>query len=217
MVHDMLTQPHAWRGVGRPWHQRLLPVLSGRPMSLEEALRRARDNVLFVSRSRSKLADTAARCGTPVLDAADSFFGKVVVPLLRTVDLDSIEPLLRGTRDTPAVPHRGLTRANAVLADAKADVCFVLVDALHDAPLRDVDLTRVRLPKGMRAPRRFIAVSPSHREVRARLEKLERDPERGVFIWLDWSVERSELLADHTSRVRECAASYAVDVLGGAR
>jgi hypothetical protein len=107
-----------------------------------------------------------------------------------------------------------LSRANAVLADAKADVCFVLADALQDAPLRDVDLTRVRLPRGVRAPRRFIAVSPSHREVRARLEKLERDPERGVFIWLDWSVERSELLADHTSRVRECAATYAVDVLG---
>ncbi len=213
MVHDMLTQPHAWRGVGRAWHQRLLPVLSGRPMSLEEALRRARDNVLFVSRSRSKLADTAARCGTPVLDAADPFFGKVVVPLLRTVDLDNIEPLLR-MPESATSPHRGLHRANVVLADAKADVCFVLADALQDAPLRDVDLTRVRLPKGMRAPRRFIAVSPSHREVRARLEKLERDPERGVFIWLDWSVERSELLADHTSRVRECAASYAVDVLG---
>ena len=215
MVHDMLTQPHAWRGVGRAWHQRLLPVLSGRPMSLEEALRRARDNVLFVSRSRSKLADMAARCGTPVLDAADPFFGKVVVPLLRTVDLDSIEPLLNG-RDHTNTPHWGITRANAVLADARADVCFVLADALQDAPLRDVDLTRVRLPKKLTAPRRFIAVSPTHREVRARLEKLERDPERGVFIWLDWSVERSELLADHTRRVRERAAAYAVDALGAA-
>ncbi len=213
MVHDMLTQPHAWRGVGRAWHQRLLPVLSGRPMSLEEALRRARDNVLFVSRSRSRLANAAARCGTPVLDAADPFFGRVVVPLLRTVDLDSIEPLL-DTRDTPTSSLRGLSRANAVLADAQADVCFVLAEALQDTPLRDVDLTRARLPKSVRAPRRFIAVSPSHREVRARLEKLERDPERGVFIWLDWSVERSELLADHTARVRECAAMYAVDVLG---
>lgn len=213
MVHDMLTQPHAWRGVGRAWHQRLLPVLAGRPMSLEEALRRARDNVLYVSRSRSKLADMAARCGTPVLDAADPFFGKVVVPLLRTVDLDSIEPLLNG-RDHTNTPHWGITRANAVLAEAQADVCFVLADALQDAPLRDVDLTRVRLPKKLAAPRRFIAVSPTHREVRARLEKLERDPERGVFIWLDWSVERSELLADHTSRVRERAAAYAVDALG---
>jgi hypothetical protein len=104
-----------------------------------------------------------------------------------------------------------------VLADAKADVRFVLADALQDAPLRDVDLTRVRLPRDLSAPRRFVAVSPSHREVRARLEKLERDPERGVFIWLDWSVERSELLADHTAAVRERAAAYAVDRLGGER
>ncbi len=213
MVRDMLTQPHAWRGVGRAWHQRILPVLAGRPMSLEEALRRARDNVLFVSRSHSKLASLAASCGTPVLDAADPFFGKVVVPLLRTIDLDTIEPLLGAARHA-SDERESLARANAVLKDADADVRFVMTEALQDAPLRDVDLTRVNLPKRLAGPRRFIAVSPTHRDVRIRLDAMERDPDRGVFMWLDWSVERSELLADRAARVREQAAIDALDKLG---
>ncbi|MBC7793003.1 MAG: ATP-binding protein [Clostridia bacterium] len=198
MVRDMLTQPHAWRGIGRAWHQRLLPVLSGRPMSLEEALRRARDNILFVSRTGSSLAALAAQSGTPVLDASDQTFGKVVVPLLRTIDLDSIEPLLEAVRggssgDTQPAAFTSSTfeRANAVLENANADARFVIASGLHDSPMRDVDLTRLRLPKRLGLLRRFIAVSPTHRDVRARLEKMQRDPDRGVFLWLDWSVERS--------------------------
>lgn len=224
MVRDMLTQPHAWRGIGRAWHQRLLPVLDGRPMSLEEALRRARDNILFVSRSRSGFAQAAARAGTPILDASDQCFGKVVVPLLRTIDLDSIEPLLdavhgksSGDTQPAAFTSSSFERANAVLESADADARFVIASSLHDAPMRDVDLSRLRLPKKLARIRRFIAVSPTHRDVRARLEKMQRDPDRGVFLWLDWSVERSELLGAHAVRVRERAAEDAVSTLGVGR
>lgn len=224
MVRDMLTHPHAWRGIGRAWHQRLLPVLKGRPMSLEEALRRARDNILFVSRNRSDLAGAAAQAGTPILDASDACFGKVVVPLLRTVDLDSIEPLLdavqgksSGDTQPAAFTSSSFERANAVLEAANADARFVIAAGLHDAPMRDVDLSRIRLPKRMARLRRFIAVSPTHRDVRARLEKMQRDPDRGVFLWLDWSVERSELLGAHAVRVRERAAEEAVTALGSPR
>jgi hypothetical protein len=183
-------------------------------MSLLEAIERARSNALWVTRQRGELASLAAGAGTPVLDGSHPTFGDVVAALGRGVDLDGYDAL-RPSDDVGAPAVVGLVAAgNRVLDDAGAGVRCVLTLGLHDAPVQDVDLSGLRLPRRSPWPRRFIAVNPLSASVGERAELAVVETSRATFLWLDWLLDRSELLAEHAAEIRRRGA---LNALGGVR
>jgi transglutaminase-like putative cysteine protease len=217
MLRDALAHPDAWRSVASLWRRRVLPTLRGRKMSVAEALSRAIDGVLFVSRDRSDLARLAAARRTPVLDGADPVFGGVVGALGRTVDLDALSalrPPAGGCEDVTGYRLEGvLAPVNRILRQVTSGVECRVCPALTDASIRDVDLTAINLPRRSPWPQRFVAVNPCDPEVRRRARLLAQDPGRGVFVWIDWLLDRSQILSRDATRLRERAAAELLEVV----
>ena len=123
----------------------------------------------------------------------------------------------------PGPGHRGVRRGaggegrrtagNALLRGIGDGVECRVCPALADAPLCDVDLAGVRLPRGGPWPRRYVALNPADPEVRRRLQLLAARPGHGAFLWLDWLIDHSELLAGDAARLRERAAAAALEEL----
>ncbi|MEE8410063.1 MAG: transglutaminase domain-containing protein [Myxococcota bacterium] len=216
VLQDALAHPDAWRSAATLWRRRILPTLRGRPMSVADALRRAVDGVLFVTWKRSDLALAAAAQRTPVLDGGDSIFGGVVAALGRTVDLDALSalrpPAAGGEDITTFRIEAVLEPVNRILRQTAGVECRIC-PALGEEPIRDIDLRALSLPRGAPWPKRFIAVNPRHADVRRRARLLAVDPARGVFVWLDWLLDRSQMLARDATRVRERAASELLEVV----
>jgi hypothetical protein len=187
MLRDMLVEPGAWQGAEAIRHRKVLPVLRGRPMSLAEAQQRSRDGNLFVTRTRSALARAAT---APVLDASDPAFGKWVLPLLHTIDIDALAPFVS-------------LAESATLVDTIAGV-ELRVAAFDGPPLRDLDLSR------MRGGKPTVLLNAAHPETAQRLKLLREDPRRGPFILVDWLVDHSALFSAHGERLRAAAAEKAV-------
>jgi hypothetical protein len=95
-----LERPEAFRHVPALFARRLVPTLSGRPASLDEAGSLARTRRLFRSASGSGLARRAAEGGAAVLDAARAE-GRVVADALGAIDLDEWDAFLARCRRPP--------------------------------------------------------------------------------------------------------------------
>ncbi len=215
ILRDALTQPAAWRTVAGLWHRRVLPTLRGRPLSVAEAIERAREGNLWLSRNRSPLAAAAAARGTPVLDAGHPIFGELIRALGRGVDLDELDRLAPSA-EPEAHSQQLIAGANRVLEGCGLDLRCRTSPGLRDAATRDVDLSGLRLPRGSKWPRRFVAVNPRSSAVARRAALASADPTLGVFVWLDWLLDRSELLADHANPVRRRAAEAVIEARGDA-
>jgi transglutaminase-like putative cysteine protease len=212
MLRDALVHPEAWSQQPELWHRRVLPTLRGPPLSLARALDLGREGRLHASFAHSPLAEAAARAGAPVLDGADSCFGAVVSALGEAQDLDAVDALrpYRGDLRDGQVPVElaalvaSLDEVNQLLARAGLDVRCHPCPALAGGPLRDVDLTPLRLPRGGPWLPRWVALSPRHPEVRRRVAAA-----RGVhgrFAFIEWLTATSSLLARDGNRLRELAA-----------
>jgi hypothetical protein len=216
LVREALTHPGGpWRQSGGLWRRRILPTLAGAPMSLAEAIERSVEGTLFVSRERSELARLAAAAGTRVLDAGDPTFAEAVATLGHGVDLDALERLKPPTAENAGAGNDAVAaavdRLNDFLARAGQTVRCHLVPALNEAPLRDVDLSAVRLPPRARWPKRFVAFNPAAAELLARAELSRVEPARAIFVLVDWLVDASQLLARDAARLREKAACELVE------
>jgi transglutaminase-like putative cysteine protease len=97
-----LERPEAFRHVPALFARRLVPTLSGRPTSLDEAGSLARTRRLFRSASRGTLARRAAAGGAVVLDAARAE-GRVVADALGAIDLDEWDAFLARCRRPPVL------------------------------------------------------------------------------------------------------------------
>ncbi len=216
MLCDALAHPEQWRAARGLWWRRVLPTLAGRPLSVGEGLRRAADASLFVSRQQSELARLAASRGLPVLDLGHSLFAPVVAALGHGVDLDLFDRLRPAAAADPTSLRceQILAPLNALVGRIAGVECRIC-PALNDTPMRDVDLSALGRRGHPRWPRRYIALNPSHEEVRRRMSLLARDPRRGVFVFVDWLLDRSPLLAWHAAKLRAAAARAVLAVRGG--
>jgi hypothetical protein len=207
MVRDALLRPEVWRGAQAMFRRRLLPALGGERLSVREALGLAEQGRLAMARRSGALARAVREAGVADLDASSAPFGDLVVPLLGAVDLDALERL--DLVEAAAAPDQELLAAvNELLAEV-TDVRCVLLERLGERRLYDIDLSRLGLPRAL-LPRRIVALSPYHKDVILRLRLLARRPERGAFVWIDWLVDRSGLLAGDAARLRELAAARAL-------
>jgi hypothetical protein len=215
ILHDALSHPEPWSKVSSLWRRRVLPTLKGPPLSVSEALRRAAEGVLYVTWSASGLARLAASCGAPVLDGTDKAFGGVIGTLGRTVNIDTFDRLRPAqSEQNGSVAMRieaALEPVNELLERFGGHLRCCVCPALREAAVCDVDLSDIRLPAGAPWPRRYVAVNPSSREVLARVRLLLKSPSWGAFVWIDWLLDHSELLAPHASRLRERAALEALE------
>ena len=212
MLRDALVHPEAWSHQPDLWHRRVLPTLAGAPVSLAHALTLGREGRLHASFAHSPLAVAAARRGSSVLDGGDPCFGEVVAALGCAQDLDELDalrPLGPGAASglepaELALVLAALDDVNALLGRAGLDLrCHPCV-TLRDAPLRDVDLSGLRLPRSGPWVPRWVAVSPHHREVRRRVAAVRGA--HGRFALVEWLTASSSLLARDGDRLRELAA-----------
>lgn len=97
-----LERPEAFRHVPALFARRLVPTLSPRPASLDEAGSLARARRLFRSASGSGLARRASASGAVVLDAARAE-GRVVADALGAIDLDEWDAFLARCRRPPVL------------------------------------------------------------------------------------------------------------------
>ena len=200
-----------WRSTHSIWQRRILPTVSGVPLSVNRAIELAQEGRLWSTRRRSPLALAAVKAGSVVLDAGDAVFGDVISTLGRGTDLAALEGL-RPVDPTDA--SRGqmggaqglLRQVNHFLRQAGSSVECRLCPGLDTVPVRDVDLSRLGLRKDAPWPRRFIAVNPNHPRVCGVDMKMTNVPTDRLFAWLDWLLDRSELLDEKADRVRELAA-----------
>jgi hypothetical protein len=99
LLRGAAIRPHAFEGIYSLFSRRLLPLLSGRSISLRGARKAAKNGRLACGSSRSELARRAAEAGGAVLDT-DCPECAVVADALAVVDLDRWQETLdRAARD----------------------------------------------------------------------------------------------------------------------
>ena len=149
----------------------------------------------------------AAAHGAPILDGGNAAFREVISMLGRAVDIDSVDKLRPAPADDPSLSHfaAALQPVNRLLRRFGGIECR-LCPALVDAAVRDIDLSFLRLPTKAPWPQRFIAVSTMSPEIAPLARLLMEQQNRGIFLWIDWLLERSELLAGHACELRKRAA-----------
>ncbi|MBI5507844.1 MAG: ATP-binding protein [Deltaproteobacteria bacterium] len=216
LLKDAVLHPEVWSKIADVWQRPALPTLLGPPMSLADTMARAAAATLYLSRRHSELALLAARRKTPVLDAAHVAFKEVMDVLGRAIDLDGIDRVRPAARTAADAERADLALApvNALLRDVVPGVRCLACAGLETVATLDVDLSGVRLPAGAPWPKRYVAVHWRHPEVQDRLALLASDPARGLFVFLDWLLDRSPLLAVGAERLR---ARAAWTVFGGGR
>ncbi len=205
ILKDALVQPEAWRGAESLLHRRVLPVVTGRPMSIASALKRAQRGKLWLTRKHSTLAQMAAAKGTAILNAADPVMGEVITALGRGVDLDGVSTMLPAAR-TDEATARLLIRSNKMLRDAGIRAQCYPAPGMRGPPVADVDISDLKLPEHSGWPATFIAVNPAHTEVRKRATAARVNPDLGTFLFIDWLLDHSELLSHVALPLRRRAA-----------
>lgn len=201
MVRELMRGSAGWRGISALGHRRVLPTLSGSPLSLVDALERSRQGRLWAGNRRSLLSRSAAERGHPVLDLDDKHFGALVRQSFDVVDLGAIEAL--NVNRLPGALDQVLNR----FLEHHAGVTCAWSTALGDRALTEFDLSPLRLGAVLEIPARCVVLNPDHPEARARIASMERDPRRALFSWVDWLVSHSSLCESRAARLREAAAA----------
>lgn len=159
LVQHALLQPSAW-GTDNPlWRHRFLPVIGGDAVSIEQAKRLQRREMLFMTANLNTLALAMAASNITVLDLSQPLHAPLRTLLPEAIDADR---LCRLRPESPARGNSLLASVNAQLRGRRRRATPCLL-----APgLGDVDLLSVSLPLPLRDapfhfPQRFIAVSPA--------------------------------------------------------
>lgn len=205
ILKDALVQPAAWRGAENLWHRPVLPVVEGRPMSIAVALKRAQRGRLWLTRKHSSLARLAARRGTAVLNAAHPVMGDVIAALGRGIDLDSYSALAPTAAPAGAL-GRLLSLTNDMLRDAGLRTQCYPAPGIEGHAVADVDISDLKLASNSGWPPVFIAVNPTHPDILSRAAAAHDDPAKGAFLFVDWLLDRSELLSSVALPLRRRAA-----------
>ncbi len=201
MVRELMRGSAGWKGISALGHRRVLPTLSGPPLSLVDALERSRRGRLWAGNRRSLLSRSAAQRGHPVLDLDDTYFGALVRQSFDVVDLGSIEAL-----NVHPLPN-ALARVLNPFLERHAGISCAWSAALGDRALTEFDLTPFRLGNAIQIPSRSIVINPNHPDVRARIALLEHNPDRALFAWVDWLISQSVACERNAARLREAAAA----------
>ncbi len=164
MALSAALQPGAWAHAEALWGHPLLPLIGRQSrLSLRQAEHRAARGHLFSGGAleESRLAESAATAGTPVLDAGHEFFGRLAGQLAGIVDLDRVDSLRPQIR--AAGEGKGLVAESSAILRAAVGgraVPLVLCPGLSERALLDVDLRGAKLPAQWRGFGRFVAVRP---------------------------------------------------------
>jgi hypothetical protein len=178
LLQGALERPEAFRHVPALFTRRLVPTLSGRPVSLDGAGSPARARRLFRSASGGGLARRAAERGAVVLATARAE-GRVVADSLGAIDLDEWDAFLAGCRRTPLL-------------------------AAVDARLRRLGETwEVRAVSGLVAP--AVLDLPSGRHV-SRIVVVDEDAPWLVAASAIFPVRRREAVFTAVERLVDCAS-----------
>jgi len=102
MLQGALQKPAAFARLPALFRRRLIPLVGGNAISLDQARRLATEGRLFRSRGDADLAKRVAARRIPVLDAATPE-GQTVASTLGAVDLDRWNERLERARHTPAL------------------------------------------------------------------------------------------------------------------
>ena len=97
LLRSALLRPEAFKGVGALYNRPLVPTVSGRRLTLRDAVTRSRAGRLFSSSKETELAKRASIRGDAVIDAAQSE-GAVVAELLAARDLDGWDGVVDNIR-----------------------------------------------------------------------------------------------------------------------
>lgn len=164
MALSAALQPAAWAHAEALWGHPLLPLIGRqRRLSLRQAERRAARGDLFAGGAHESdgLASLAAAAGTPVLDAGNRFFGRLVSQMAGVIDLDHVDSLRPevGLADAGQGFVAAVSRLLRMGLGGRA-VPLVVCPGLEERALLDVDLQGARLPREWRQYRRFVAIRP---------------------------------------------------------
>jgi len=211
MLANALAHPKAWRLSGEVTEQRLLPILgSGHPMSLAEALHRARRGALYFSQGATSLAGRVVAARARVLDSSDEAFGSLITSLPGIVDLDAVTSL-RPTRPTELGPDledvaRLVGRINELIerAGLPRDL-IVACPGLEHARTRDVDLSRLIPQRRLDSWGRFVALQPRTESFRRFAREGRDDIDLAAFEALQLILSDSDLLRHHGDLLRRTA------------
>ena len=217
MLINVLTHPEAWLKSGGVSKRKLIPVLGAEEaVSLDQALELSRNASLWMSKAGSDLARQAARHGATVLDASHARFGPLITRLPGIIDLDEIATLQPIAHENipPGRKHVApLVKAvNHVLRQAGLpDQTVMLAAGSEGTPIRDVDLTRLGLPRVSRWPTRFISVKMDWPTLLDCADLHNREPRLATFLVVDILLGKSVLLHPYQERIRELAGRFAVE------
>ena len=158
VARQALLQPELWGSDTTIQRHRLLPLVSGSVISLQQAQRLLRQNKLFVTVNRNPLALAMAESRMSVLDLSQPLFAPWLALLPGAIDCDL---LCRLRPEPPAEGDNLLAAVNAILRSR-----LRRQPAIVSAPgLSGREWLRVSLPRPLGNspfffPQRFIAVAP---------------------------------------------------------
>ncbi len=220
LLQGAIQQPGAFRSMPAVFQRPLIPLASGRAISLDRAKAVASAGVLFRTAARSRLASEAIAGGAMVLDENDPE-GRTVADALGAVDLDDWSALLTSSRGLPL-----LDAVNEYFDEMGTRWRLLASSRVRGGAIKSLDLAALRLrrraaksPRGavdlsldLRALRgkRVIVVNESSEWIKDCTAMLATRPRVAVFTALDIIVDRLELAPDQHARVLAPAAREAL-------
>ncbi|MCA9714036.1 MAG: ATP-binding protein [Myxococcales bacterium] len=212
LLQGAIQQPAAFRTMPAVFQRPLIPLASGKAISLERAKAVAGAGLLFRTSTRAELARAAIAGGAMVLDDNDPE-GRTVADALGAVDLDEWSALIAGTRPLPL-----LDAINEYLEEIGTR-WRVLASPRVQGALKSLDLAALRLGRRARAEtlelralrsRRVIVINEASEWIKDCAALLAARPRVAVFTALDIIVDRLELAPDQHARVLAPAAREAL-------
>ncbi len=220
LLQGAIQQPGAFRSMPAVFQRPLIPLASGKAISLDRAKAVASAGVLFRTAARSRLASEAIAGGAMVLDENDPE-GRTVADALGAVDLDDWSALISSSRRLPL-----LDAINEYLDELGTRWRLLASSRVRGGAIKSLDLGALRLRRRARArPRgavdveldlgalrgkRAIVVNESSEWIKDCTAMLATRPRVAVFTALDIIVDRLELAPDQHARVLAPAAREAL-------
>jgi len=199
LLRGALARPESYREIPALFRRRVVPVLAGRPMSLDRARKLAGRGLLAVGTGASRLARRAVEQHRYVIDGSRPE-GEAVATVLGAVDLDRWDRIIDRGEDHPVMQHLE-TEAMAIGMDWTLVLSSETGDEIHilDGPFA-----------GGGRECALVAVDPSSETWCRVVELGKRSPMAAVLFLADHVVECLPAAGDRARRLLTLLASAAL-------